>query len=45
LSAVQQRYNGLLARLEALSAHVARLQAWSGQYRHAHVQALHHSAQ
>ncbi len=45
LSAVQQRYNGLLARLEVLSAHVARLQAWSGQHRHAHVQALYHSAQ
>ena len=45
LSAVQQRYNGLLARLEVLSAHVARLHAWSGQHRHAHVQALHHSAQ
>lgn len=45
LSAVQQRYNGLLARLEVLSAHVARLQAWSDQHRHAHVQALYHSAQ
>ena len=45
LSAVQQRYNALLARLEVLSAHVARLQAWSDQHRHAHVQALYHSAQ
>ena len=45
LSAVQQRYNGLLARLEVLSAHVARLQAWSAQHRHAHVQALYQSAQ
>ncbi len=45
LSAVQQRYNALLARLEVLSAHVARLQAWSDRHRHAHVQALYHSAQ
>ena len=45
LSAVQQRYNALLARLEVLSAHVARLQAWSDQHRHAHVQALYQSAQ
>ena len=45
LSAVQQRYNALLARLEVLSAHVARLQAWSDRHRHAHVQALYQSAQ
>ncbi|MFM7026386.1 MAG: hypothetical protein ACKOWC_10070, partial [Limnohabitans sp.] len=45
LSAVQQRYNALLARLEVLSAQVARLQAWSGQHRHAHVQALYQAAQ
>lgn len=45
LSAVQQRYNALLARLEVLSAHLARLQAWSDQHRHAHVQALYQSAQ
>lgn len=45
LSAVQQRYNALLARLEVLSAQVTRLQAWSDQHRHAHVQALYQSAQ
>jgi len=45
LSAVQQRYNALLARLEGLSAQVARLQAWSDQHRHAHVQALYQAAQ
>ena len=45
LSAVQQRYNALLARLEVLSAQVARLQAWSSQHRHAHVQALYQAAQ
>ena len=45
LSATQQRYNALLARLEALSAQVERLQAWSDQHRHAHVQALYQAAQ
>lgn len=45
LSAVAQRYNALLARLEVLSEQVARLQSWSGQHRHAHVQALYQSAQ
>ena len=45
LSAAQQRYNALLARIEALSGHVARLQAWSDQHRHAHLQGLYQSAQ
>jgi hypothetical protein len=45
LSAVQQRYNGLLARLGVLSSQLARLQAWSDQHRHAHVQALYQAAQ
>ena len=45
LSAVQQRYNALLARLEVLSTQVASLQAWSDQHRHAHVQALYQAAQ
>ena len=45
LSASQQRYNALLARIEALSAQVDRLQAWSDRHRHAHVQALYLAAQ
>ena len=45
LSATQQRYNALLARIEALSGDVTRLQAWSDQYRHAHLQGLYRSAQ
>jgi len=45
LSATQQRYNALLARLEALSAQVKRLQAWSDQHRHMHVQVLYQAAQ
>ena len=45
LSPAQQRYNALLARIEALSAQVARLQAWSDAHRHAHVQALYQTAQ
>ena len=40
-----QRYNALLARIEALSAQVERLQAWSDAHRHAHVQALYQTAQ
>lgn len=45
LSAVEQRYNALLARLEVLSEQVARLQSWAGRHRHPHVQALYQSAQ
>jgi len=45
LSAAQQRYNALLTRMEALSAQMARLQAWSDLHRHAHVQALYQMAQ
>ena len=41
LSATQHRYNALLARLEALSGQLERLQAWSDRHRHAHVQALY----
>ena len=45
LTAAQQRYNALLARIEALSGQIERLQAWSDQHRHAHVQALYQVAQ
>ena len=45
LTAAQQGYNALLARIEALSAQIERLQAWSDQHRHAHVQALYQAAQ
>ncbi|MBD8050776.1 J domain-containing protein [Limnohabitans radicicola] len=45
LSPAQQRYNALLARIEALSAQVERLQAWSDAHRHAHMQALYQTAQ
>ena len=45
LSAVQQRYNALLARLEVLSTQLASLQAWADRHRHAHVQALYLTAQ
>lgn len=44
-SAAQQRYNDWLARIEALSAQMDRLQTWSDQHRHAHVQALYQIAQ
>ncbi len=45
LTAAQQRYNALLARIEVLSGQIERLQAWSDQHRHAHVQALYQAAQ
>jgi hypothetical protein len=45
LTAAQQRYNALLARIEVLSGQIGRLQAWSDQHRHAHVQALYQAAQ
>ena len=45
LSATQHRYNALLARLEALSGQLERLQTWSDRHRHAHVQALYRAAQ
>ena len=44
-SPAQQRYNALLDRIEALSAQVVGLQAWSDQHRHAHVQTLYQTAQ
>lgn len=45
LSPAQKRFNELLARIEVLTHHVQRLQAWSDRHRHAHVQALFSSAQ
>lgn len=45
LTAAQQRYNALLARIEVLSGQIERLQAWSDQHRHAHVQALYQAVQ
>jgi hypothetical protein len=45
LSPVQKRFNELLARIEVLTHQVQRLQAWSDQHRHAHVQALYTAAQ
>lgn len=45
LSPAQKRFNELLARIERLTHHVQRLQAWSDCHRHAHVQALYTAAQ
>ena len=45
LSPAQKRFNELLARIERLTHHVQRLQAWSDRHRHAHVQALYTAAQ
>jgi hypothetical protein len=45
LSPAQKRFNELLARIEVLTHHVQRLQAWSDRHRHAHVQALYTAAQ
>ena len=45
LSPTQKRFNELMARIEVLTHHIQRLQAWSDRHRHAHVQALFSSAQ
>jgi hypothetical protein len=45
LSPAQKRFNELLARVEVLTHHIQRLQAWSDRHRHAHVQALYTAAQ
>jgi hypothetical protein len=45
LSAVQQRFNDLLAQIERLSGLIQRLQAWSDKHRYAHLQALRESEQ
>jgi len=45
LTPAQQRFNELLARIEQLSGHIQRLQAWSDQHRYAHIQALRESVQ
>ena len=45
LSPAQKRFNELLARIEVLTHHIQRLQAWSDRHRHAHVQALYTAAQ
>jgi hypothetical protein len=45
LSAVQQRFNDLLAQIETLSGQIQRLQAWSDQHRYTHIQALRESVQ
>lgn len=45
LRPVQKRFNERLARIEVLTHQVQRLQAWSDQHRHAHVQALYTAAQ
>ena len=45
LTPAQQRFNALLARIEQLSGHIARLQAWADRHRYAHIQALRESVQ
>jgi hypothetical protein len=45
LTPAQQRFNELLARIEWLSAHIQRLEAWSDRHRYAHIQALRESVQ
>lgn len=40
LTPAQQRFNELLARIEGLSGHIQRLQAWSDRHRYDHIQAL-----
>lgn len=44
-SAAQQVFDRLLARVTQLSAHMARLQAWSDQHRYAHLQVLRDAAE
>ena len=43
LTPAQQRFNDLLARIEALSGLIQRLEAWSDRHRYAHIQALRES--
>ena len=45
LTPAQQRFNDLLARIEALSGLIQRLEAWSDKHRYAHIQALRESVQ
>ena len=45
LTAAQQRFNALLARIELLSGQIQRLEAWSDRHRHAHIQALREAVQ
>lgn len=45
LSPTQQRFNALLALIEGLSGQIQRLQAWSGQHRDKHIQALREAVQ
>ncbi|MBM3397407.1 MAG: J domain-containing protein [Betaproteobacteria bacterium] len=45
LSPAQQRFNDLLTRIDVLSGHIQRLQAWSDRHRYAHIQALRESVQ
>lgn len=45
LTPAQQRFNDLLARIEALSGLIQRLEAWSDKQRYAHIQALRESVQ
>ena len=45
LTPAQQRFNDLLARIEALSGLIQRLEAWSDRHRYTHIQALRESVQ
>ncbi len=45
LTAAQQRFNQLLARIEWLTAQLQGLQAWSDRHRYAHIQALRDARQ
>ena len=45
LTPAQLRFNELLARIEALSGLIQRLEAWSDKHRYAHIQALRESVQ
>ena len=44
LTPAQQAFNQLLARIEAASVQMARLQAWSDRHRYAHMQVLYEAA-
>ena len=45
LTPAQQLFNDLLARIEALSGLIQRLEAWSDRHRYTHIQALRESVQ
>ena len=45
LTPAQQRFNGLLVRIEQLLGQIQRLQAWSDRHRYPHIQALRASVQ